>query len=154
MSRTPLEIFVGIWTDKVTAVDYFEVVNTQVDTDSLPDQWGSAVYQPQTRPDVTMGSTPWVEERGTFLVALFARSGTGSAVLDAAIAQMRAAYQGAALDGLVCESVDGPHEMPTEADGEWWSLVMTVNYYFQTRRDATGALYGDWSGFPETPETP
>lgn len=151
---TPLTTFVEIWTQKVTAVPYKEVVNTQVDTASMPDVWGSAIYMPQLRPDVTMGSQPWVEETGTFQVVLLSRAGTGAKSLDQGVAQIRAAYQGAALNGCVFTSVDGPHEMNPESDGEWWPLVMTVNYTYQTRRSATGPLYGDWVGFPETPEGP
>jgi hypothetical protein len=144
---TPLEIFTSIWQQKVTSVPYVECVNTQVDTDTLPNEWGSAVYQPQTNADVTMGSNPWVEERGTFLIGLFTRSGQGPAALDGVVAEVRAAFHGAALNGLWISQVDGPHNLDPEADGEWWRVALTAQYVFQYRRDATGPLYGDWSGF-------
>ena len=38
--------------------------------------------------------------------------------------------------------------------GEWWQLAMTARYTFQTRRDASGPLYGDWQGFPDAPPAP
>ena len=98
-----------------------------------------------------MGSNPWVEETGFFLIGLFTRSGTGPAALDSAVDQVRRAFHGAARDGLLIEDVDGPHDVDPESDGEWWQVALTANFKFQTRRDATGPLYGDWQGFPESP---
>jgi hypothetical protein len=144
---TPLQIFMTIWQQQVTTVPYVECVNTPVDTDSLPNEWGSAVYLPETTTDATLGSRPWVEERGQFLVGLFTRSGKGPAALDAAVAAVRQAFHGAALDGLWLMQVDGPHDLDPEADGEWWRLALTVQYVYQFRRDATGPLYGEWQGF-------
>ena len=50
--------------------------------------------------------------------------------------------------------VDGPHDVDPEGMGEWWQLAMTARYTFQTRRDASGPLYGDWQGFPDAPPAP
>jgi hypothetical protein len=145
---TPLEIFLSIWAERVPAVPYVETVNSMVDTNALGDPWGAVVYQPQTRQDATLGSQPWVEEKGTFLIGLFTRSGSGPMALDAALAEVRLGFHGAALDGLHIDSVDGPHDLDPEADGEWWRLVLTANYTFHSRRAASGPLYGDWAGFP------
>jgi len=145
---SPLDIFLSIWTAKVTSVPYVETVNSAVDTSVLGDPWGAVVYQPQTYSDVTLGSRPWVEEKGIFLIGVFTRSGQGPDALDVAINEVRAAFHGAALDGLHIENVDGPHDMDPEADGEWWRIVLSASYTFHSRRDATGPLYGDWQGFP------
>jgi hypothetical protein len=150
---TPLEIFVGLWQQKVTSVPYVETVNQPVDTNDLPNEWGAVIYQPQASADVSLGSNPWVEESGTFLIGLFTRSGKGPAALDAAVAEVRAAFHGAALNGLWVDKVDGPHDLDPQADGEWWRVALTANYIFQTRRSATGPVYGDWEGF-DTPAPP
>lgn len=147
---TPLEVFTAIWADQIgAALPLVETVNYGVETDKLPAKWAAVVYQPEQRADVTMGSNPWVEEQGQFLIGLFARSGTGPAVLDAEVALVRAAFHGAARDNLVVSEVDGPHDLDPEADGEWWRLALTARFTFQTTRNATGPLHGGWQGFTE-----
>jgi hypothetical protein len=148
---TPLEIFESIWAEQASAVPYFQTVNLQVDADTLPPIWGAAIYQPEQREDVTLGSTPWVEEQGQFLIGLIARAGTGPKVLDDAVATIRQAFHGAARDGLVVFAVDGPHDIDPEADGEWWRLALTARFTFQSVRQQTGPLYGGWEGFDEQP---
>lgn len=153
---TPLEIFTAIWQDKIPAgvLPYVETVNLGVDTNDLPETWGAAIYQPETRGDVTLGTKPWVEETGTFLIGLFTRSGRGPATLDAAVDYIRATFHGVRRDGLLILQVDGPHDIDPEGLGEWWQVAMTARFTFQTRRDASGPDYGDWQGFPEDPPPP
>jgi hypothetical protein len=145
---TPLAVFKAIWTAEVVSLPYVETVNTPVDASTLPGDWGSAILQPQTRTDVTLGSRPWVEEKGTFVIGLFTRERAGPSALDAAVDELRAVFHGAAQDGLHIESIDGPHDIDPEVDGEWWRLALTANYTFHSRRDASDALHGGWSGFP------
>lgn len=147
---TPLEIFEAIWAEQMT-VPFVATVNYPVDTKALPQVWGAAVYQPETRADVTLGSTPWVEESGQFLIGLFVRSGGGAAALDDAVAQVRQAFAGARRNGLVISQVDGPHDVDPEADGEWWRLALTARFTFQTVRVQSGPLYHGWEGFEELP---
>jgi len=147
---TLLQIFLDIWSQKVPSVPYVETVNSHVDVSLLGDPWGGVIVQPVSVADATLGSHPEVEEKGTFLIGLFTKSGKGPAALDAPIDEVRRAFHGAALNGLHIESVDGPHDMDPEADGEWWRIVLTANYTFYSKRDATGPLYGDWQGFPAT----
>lgn len=144
---TPLEIFESIWTTQAASVPYFQTVNLQVDTDTLPAIWASAIYQPELREDVSMGSTPWVEERGQFLIGLFSRSGTGPKTLDPAVATVRQAFMGAARDGLHIFAVDGPHDIDPQADGEWWQVALTARFIFQSKRVQSGPLYHGWQGF-------
>lgn len=144
---TALDIFESIWAERAASVPFVDTVNWQVDTDQLPDVWGAAVYQPEQSDDVVMSPTPWVEERGQFLIGLFARSGTGAKVLDAATATIRQAFHGAARDGLHLFAVDGPHDIEAQADGEWWQVALTARYTFQTRRKQEGPLYHGWQGF-------
>jgi len=148
---TPLQIFLEIWAEQMTTVPFVATVNCPVDTNALPSLWGAAVYQPDTRSDVTLGSAPWVEEQGQILIGLFTRSGGGSDALDAAVDQVRQAFHGARRDGLVIFQVDGPHDVDPEADGEWWRLALTARYTFQTVRNQTGPLYHGWDGFEELP---
>ena len=153
---TPLAIFKQAWADLIPAevLPYIEAVNSQVDANAAPDVWGAAVLQPEQRGDVTLGSMPWVEETGTILVGLFTRSGSGPAVLDQAVDYIRQTFHGLRTNGLVISQVDGPHDVDPESIGEWWQLAMTARYTFQTRRDASGPLYGDWQGFSDAPPTP
>jgi hypothetical protein len=153
---TPLAIFQQIWTNAipVDAVAYLEAVNVQLDLNDAPDPWGTAVLQPEGRTDVTLGSNPWVEESGQFLIGLFTRSGKGPAALDQAVDYLRQTFHGVRYGGLVIEQVDGPHDVDPTAVGEWWQLALTARYTFQTRRDASGPLYGDWQDFPDTPPAP
>src|SRR5262249_53527596 len=76
---TPLAIFQQIWSECIPAdvLPYVEAVNRNVDTNTLPYEWGAAILQAEARTDVTLGSMPWVEESGTFLIGLFSRSGSG-----------------------------------------------------------------------------
>lgn len=146
---TPLDVFTAIWSEQLAALPLVETVNYGVATNDLPAKWGAVVYQPEERIDVTMGSNPWVEESGVFLIGLFARSGGGPAVLDAEVAMVRAAFHGAARDNLVVFQVDGPHDVDPEADGEWWRLALTARYTFQGVRNQAGPLYHGWQGFDE-----
>jgi hypothetical protein len=153
---TPLAIFKQAWTDLIpaAALPYIEAVNSQVDDSAMPDVWGAAVLQPEQRSDVTMGSQPWVEETGAFLIGLFTRSGKGPAALDQAVDYIRQTFHGFASSGLVILQVDGPHDVEPEGVGEWWQVAMTARYSFQSRRDASRPLYGDWQDFPEAPPAP
>jgi hypothetical protein len=153
---TPLEIFFARWQAAIppSAITYIEAVNLQTNINDAPDPWGAAVVQPTTRVDVTLGSTPWVEETGTILIGLFTRSGKGPAALDQAVDYVRQTFHGYRSDGLLILSVDGPHDVDPEAMGEWWQVAMTANYQFQTRRDASGPGFGNWPNFPDTPPAP
>lgn len=127
---TPMDEFKARWDAIEMPIPFVEVVNTQVDTDALPDLWASALLQSEARRDITMGSEPWVEEAGTIIVGLFARSGTGRRGLDAAVASLREAFHGYISDdaGLHFIAVVGPEDIDPEADGEWWRLGFTVPY--------------------------
>jgi hypothetical protein len=152
---TPLEIFMARWQAAIpeSVIKYIEVVNMQADINDAPD-WGTAMVESESSPDVTLGSQPWVEEIGTFLIGLFTRSGQGPKALDTAVAYVRAAFHGYRSDGLLIEQVDGPHNGDPEGFGEWWQVGMTARYKFQTRRDASGPGYGNWPNFPDTPPAP
>ena len=154
---TPLAIFKQAWAELIPAdvLPYIEAVNFQHDTSTAPDRWGAAIVQPEQRGDVTLGSEPWVEETGTILIGLFTRSGSGPG---------RARRGGRLHPPDVPRPAHqraGDHRRSTgrttsipRASGEWWQLAMTARYTFQTRRDASGPLYGDWQGFPDAPPAP
>lgn len=142
---TPLDVLLDIWADTIT-LPYVETVNWRTDTSTLADRWGAAIYQCQERADVTLGSNPWVEEKGFFLIGLFTRVGTGPADLDPAIAEVRQGLHGAARNGLRILQVDGPHDVDPEGMGEWWQVVLTAQFIFQTRRNAVGPLGNGWQG--------
>jgi hypothetical protein len=150
-----LEIFHVIWAQRCPTVFFIEAVNFPVTTNEHPDIWATAIYRCEEVTDVTMGSQPWVEERGEFGIGLFTRAGSGPAALDETYGLVRGALHGAALNGLHIYQCNGPMDPDPEADGEWWWLGMQALYTFQTRRDTrVDPLYGRWQGFPETPTWP
>jgi hypothetical protein len=153
---TPLDVFEAMWAARIppAVMTYINAVNMRVDLNDAPDNWASAVVQPEARTDVTLGRNPWVEETGGILIGLFTRSGTGPKALDNAINYVRQSFHGARQDGLLIEQVDGPMDIDPEGVGEWWQVALVARYKFQTRRDASGPGFGDWSGFPETPPPP
>lgn len=153
---TPLDIFKQRWLAAIPpeVVTYYEAVNAQLDLNDAHDPWGAAIVQPEARTDVTLGSNPWVEETGTFAIGIYTRSGKGPTVLDQAVDYIRDTFHGYRYGGLLIEEVDGPHDVDPEAVGEWWGLMLTARYRFQTRRDASRPFYGDWQGFPDTPPAP
>ena len=153
---TPLDVFLARWQAAIPAAvaTYLEAVNNPMDVNAAPDPWAAVVLQPEQRTDVTLGSQPWVEETGTFLIGLFTRSGKGPAALDQAIDYVRTAFHGYRYGGLLILQVDGPHDMDPASMGEWWQVSLTARYTFQTRRDASGPGYGDWQGFPDAPPPP
>lgn len=135
---TPLDEFVARWNAVAMPIPFVEVVNSRVDLDSVPEQWGSAMLQSDQRLDVTLGSSPWLEETGTVVVGLFARSGTGRSLLDEAAAWLRSSFHGYITpdNALHFVAVNGPEDIDPEADGEWWRLAFTVPYRVQSRRVA------------------
>jgi len=136
----PLDEFVARWTQANIAVPFVDTVNTQVDTDTLPDVWGSAMLQSEERRDVTLGSSPYVEERGNVVVGLFARSGSGRNALDMAVTEIRVAYHGYHVTvpnvGIEYTAVEGPMDVDPNADGEWWRVALNLPYRVFTRRSA------------------
>lgn len=133
---TPMDEFKARWNDIAMPIPFVEVVNTQVDTDELPELWASALLQSEARRDLTMGETPWFEEAGTIIVGMFARSGTGRSGLDAATTALREYFHGyiSPDQTLHFRAVVGPEDIDPEADGEWWRLGFAVPYTIEDRR--------------------
>jgi hypothetical protein len=121
------------WNASTPPLPFVEVINSQVDLDDMPDLWGSALLEVESRADVTMGSNPQVEEAGRISVTLVAKSGDGVAVLDSAVTWLRATFHGWKSGDLIFTAVHGPVEMP-EAEGGWWPLGFLVPYTIQSRR--------------------
>lgn len=133
---TPLDEFVARWETADMPIPFVETVNTAVDTDDLPDAWGSALLQVEAAGDVTLGSQPWMEEAGSIVVGLFARSGTGRNALDDAVTALREHFHGyvSADQSIHFTRVVGPEDIDPDADGEWWRLGFVVPYTVQSRR--------------------
>jgi hypothetical protein len=133
---TPLDQFIARWNAVPMPVPYVDVINTPIETNDLPDQWGSAVLEIDERADVTLGSNPHVEERGRIIVGLFERSGKGRNGLDAAVAALKLYFhQYMTPDNtLQITAVVGPEAIEPEADGEWWRLGFTLPCQIWSRR--------------------
>jgi hypothetical protein len=134
----PLAFIKARWSLITALPPFFDTVNEQPDLNDMPDKWGSAIIQVDSRVDVTMGSNPYVEERGNVIIGLFARAGTGAEILDSEITALRAAFQGYVKDEaegtFQLLSVDGPLDIDPESDGDWWRLALSVPYTYQSRR--------------------
>ena len=132
---SPLDILKERWAVAMP-IPFVEVVNTNVTTDELPDRWGTAFDDSNTRADRTLGSNPWVMEEGNLIAALFCRSGIGRSALDDAIAALRGSFHGFATpdNRLHFTSVIGPSADDNEGVGEWHRLTFLVTYLFSTRR--------------------
>lgn len=133
---TPLDEFYQRWDGLDMPVPLIEVVNTNPDLDTLPDQWAGALQRSDHRSDATLGSQPWVEETGQIIVGFLARSGTGRETLDAAVDALRLGFHGyLSPDGAIhFVAVIGPEDIDPEANGEWWRLGFRVPYIVQSRR--------------------
>jgi hypothetical protein len=149
---TPLEIFEIRWQGNglnapgVPSVPYFDVVNIKVDLDGMPDIWGAALIQPDEDNDITMGSMPWVVERGVIVIGLFGKSGLGPKSLQSEVDEVKAAFHGWQSDGLRISKVDGPLDVDPEADGNWWRVALTASYEYTYQRNATGQGFADMNG--------
>lgn len=149
--RSPLDIIEARWQGDASnapgvTVPFFDVVNSQVDLDTMPDPWGGAIYQPDSRKDVSTGSKPYVLESGVFAVGLFTKSGTGPRTLDDAVRQIRNAFHGWESDGLRVDRVEGPLNTEPQSEGNWWQLALVLVYEYRFRRDATGPGFGTQQG--------
>jgi len=151
---TPLDQFRTRWraSPLQALAPYQDVINLPVITDSLPNTWGSALLTSNARTDLTLGSSVHVEEAGEIIAALFARSGGGANVLDAAMVQLRTTFHGymTADNTLQFRAVVGPQDINPEADGEWWRLAFLVPYVVWSRRvePVPILLAADWRGPP------
>jgi hypothetical protein len=134
----PLELIKTRWALVAGIPPFFDTVNEQPDLEDMPDKWASALVQVESRTDVSMGSNPWVEERGNVVVGLFAKAGTGVTILDAEINALRAAFHGyVGQDGgntFQVLAVEGPLDVDPETDGDWWRIALTMPYTYQSRR--------------------
>lgn len=133
---TPLDEFKARWAALPMPLPLMDVVNTSTDLDDMPDVWAGPVLQSEGRADVTMGSNPWVEERGIITLGLCARSGKGENLLDASVAAVRRHFHGwsSADQSIQFFAVTGPENIEPEANGEWWVLAMHVPFIVQGRR--------------------
>jgi len=149
---TPLDEFEARWrASPLNALaPYQNVINLPVLTDTLPATWGSALLTSTARTDLTMGSNVHVEESGEVVAALFAKSGSGSKQLDAAVVELRRTFHGymTADNTLQFRAVVGPQDIDPMADGEWWRLGFVVPYVVWTRRVEPVVLLAemDWRG--------
>jgi hypothetical protein len=149
---TPLEEFRARWiaSPLQALAPYQDVINTAVETDTLPDHWGSALLTSTARTDVSLGSNAHVEESGEIVSALFARAGTGGGGLDAAVVALRQIFHGymTADNTLQFRAVIGPQDIDPMADGEWWRLAFIVPYVVWSRRFEPVLVVSnrDWRG--------
>jgi hypothetical protein len=150
---SPLDEFRARWIANAPPLPPFvDVINVAVTTDTLPDTWGSALLTVTARVDASLGSQPHVDETGEIVAALFARSGTGSSPLDAAVVALRDTFHGymTADNQLQFRGVVGPQDIDPMADGEWWRLAFVVPFVVWSRRTepvpVTSAA--DWRGTP------
>lgn len=126
------------WIDYAPGIARLEVINTATPEEDLQDAidatCGAILFQIETREDVTFGSNPWVEERGTATIRLIGPSGKGDPALAQAATAIATRLAGRILapDVLVLEAV-GPIEEEPEGDGEAYWLAVSARYVWQGR---------------------
>lgn len=137
---TPLEEFEARWNAVVLPAIGLPLIkpsNTHVDVDTLPDPWAGVIVNSQEFRNLTMGSQPWCEETGTFLVGTFIKSGKGFAGNDATARTVREAFMNwsSAPSGerLFVESVAGPLDIDPDAEGGWHQLALELRYQAWTQ---------------------
>lgn len=134
-----------------STIPYFDVVNLNVELNTMPEKWAGAVVQEQGDEDLTMGSNPIVQQTGFIAIGLFAKSGEGGAILDAEIRAVKDALHGWASDGLEILHVDGPLDVEPFVEGNWYQAALQATYTFTYRRAATGPGFGDLQGLNHGP---
>lgn len=132
---TPLELFEARWNEAVLPVLGLPIYlpsNQHIDVEQLPDPWAGVLVNSQEFRNLTMGSQPWREEVGTFLVGTFVKSNKGFKGNDATARTVREAFMNwsSAPSGerLFVESVAGPLDIDPDAEGGWHQLALELHY--------------------------
>lgn len=125
------------WATFAGDIPYVDVVNTPAE---IPDMdsttlFGTMLFSVEQRRFVTCGSLPWIEERGTVTIGVFARSADGDGDAIAAASDMLPLLTGRDLgnDVLVTE-VTGPIDSSPEGEGEVYQVQLAAFYTWQGRQ--------------------
>lgn len=126
------------WSTLTPTVPYLETINVPLSDDEiaqLPTLWGSLTFVAERDSYVTMGSTPWKEEIGTFSVVLFGGAGLGDADVSQAATAVRNAWEKwITADGSIwVREISGPRPVQESVAGNWLVLAMDMSYSYQRR---------------------
>lgn len=130
--------FINAWDDYAPGILRLDVINAAVDGATLQAAidgvCGAVLFTIESRRDVTFGTMPWVEERGTATVRLVGPSGMGDAQLVNIATTVARALAGRQLtpECLVQDCL-GPIEEDAEGDGEAYWLAISARYVWQGR---------------------
>lgn len=132
---TPADYFLARWAAVPGLPPLHLASNLAVDLNAMPDQWAGLMINAQEFRNLTMGSRPYLEETGSFLVGVFTRGGAGFAGTDVLARQVRDAFFNwtTADDVLRVESIDGPLDIDPAAEDGWHRLALEMRYQAWSR---------------------
>lgn len=127
---TPLDYFLDRWRAMPGLPPIYNASNLHVDTSTLPDPWAGVLVQGQDFRNITMGSQPWQQETGSFIVGVFTRAGEGMPDTDTLVRQVRAAFMNYRSPDRVLgiEQIDGPLDVDPAAEDGWHQLALDCRY--------------------------
>jgi hypothetical protein len=132
---TPLEYFEARWAAEVPALPLFNPSAMHVDLAQMPSPWAGVIVQAQEYRNMTLGTRPWREETGTYVLGIFQRPGDGFAAADGLARQVREAFMDWHTDdgALHVEAIDGPLDIDPAAEDGWHRLALEIQYQIWTQ---------------------
>jgi hypothetical protein len=134
---TPLDYFLERWTQQGLVIPIHVVSDLHVDLNAMPIQWAGVIVQAQEYRNMTLGSVPWREENGLYVVGVFTRAGeaAGFAETDTAARLVRQAFMNwqTTDNALHVEAVDGPLDIDPVAEDGWHRLALEMRYQLWTQ---------------------
>lgn len=132
---TPLDYFTARWAEAGIALPIYTMSNVNVDLNAMPALWAGVIVQAQELRNMTLGSQPWQEEAGLFLVGVFNRAGAGFPATDDTARSVRAAYMNweSADTRMRVEGVAGPLDLDPAAEEGWHRLALELRYQLWTQ---------------------
>ena len=129
----------GDWDRLLPDLPFYETINyvprESDEEDGLPDVWGTLQFRADTRVPLTMGSRPWMEERGVVSIAIVVKSGDSDSDAIARATQAMEAWTGwCTPNGRIWfQAVGAPQQLDEESLGEWFIVSIACNYVAQDR---------------------
>jgi hypothetical protein len=126
------------WPRLLPGLRFIETINRSLPQNPplpLPDVWGSLGFVAASRRHLTMGATPWVEEKGVVTFLVVAKSGHGDSAAASTATTVMRAWEGWTdpTGDLWIDRVGAPEAVDGEAMGNWYLLAVACDYTAQER---------------------
>jgi hypothetical protein len=130
------EAFRTAWPQFAPGIPYVDAINRP--PGPLPAVFGSMLFAVESRRDVTMGESPWVDEDGTVVVSFFTPSGEGDTAAIAAASAAAVWLQNRTFSLDLCvTALVGPNDSVPEGEGEFFEAQVSASYQWQAREIRT-----------------